>query len=158
MTHHFGREATFRSSVTLDHPVDVVADLVLDWGHDDLWRPHVRSMTCTPRGRAHPGQELVEELRFAGLTFRTPTRVGTAGARSATYAGGGGLVRVRGSRVVAPTGDGCVVHVVTGIRLGGWLRLLAPLLVPAYRRTQAADLRRLSWLVGTLHGPQVVTA
>jgi hypothetical protein len=158
MSTSFGREVTVRSSLALDHPVDAVAGLVLDWGHDDLWRSHVRTVVCTPRGRARPGQELVEELRFAGLTFTTPTRVGTAGDRSATYAGGGALVRVRGGRVVWPTDEGCVVHVTTLLRFGGRLRLLGPALLPAYRRAQDADLERLRWLVGTLHGPQAVTA
>ncbi|QIG41394.1 hypothetical protein G5V58_00180 [Nocardioides anomalus] len=158
MSTRFGREIAVRSSIALDHPADAVVGLVLDWGHDDLWRGHVRAVTCTPRGRAHAGQGLVEELGFAGLTFVTPTRVGAAGDRSATYAGGGPLVRVRGGRVVRPTEDGCVVDVTTVLRLGGWLRLLGPVLVPAYRRAQHGDLERLRWLVGTLHGPQAVTA
>jgi hypothetical protein len=154
MTTHHGREATLESSVAIDQPAAAVAELLLDWGHDDLWRSHVRGMTCAPRGRAHPGQRIVEELRFAGLRFTTPTVVETAGPDGATYAGGNGRVSVRGSRLVVAEGPHrCRVHVVTRLRLHGWLRLLAPALVPAYRRTQDADLDRLVWWVATLRGP-----
>jgi hypothetical protein len=150
MTTQHRREAILESSVTLDHPAASVGALLLDWGNDHLWRTHVRRVTCTPAGRAMEGQELVEELRFAGLTFVTPTVVESAGLLGATYTGGSSAISVTGTRnVVANATGGCVVHVITRLRVHGWLRLLAPLLVPAYRRTQDADLEQLArWIDG----------
>lgn len=154
-TPHHRREATFESSVALDHPAAAVADLVLDWGRDPLWRAHVLSFTVTPPGRAHVGQHLVEELRFAGQTFVTPTVVQSARNLSASYAGGDGAVAVRGTRAVLPrTPSGCVVHVVTRLQLTGYLRLFAPVLVPAFRRAQDADLARLAQVVDSLASSQ----
>jgi hypothetical protein len=135
---------TLESSVTVRHPAAAVAAFVLDWGHDHLWRSHVRRFTCTPPGRAVIGQQLVEELRFAGLTFVTPTVVESAGERSASYAGGNASIDVRGHRVVVPLdAASCEVRTTTTLRVGGMLRPFAPLLTPSYRRADAADLRAL---------------
>ena len=117
---------------------------MLDWGHDHLWRSHVRRFTCTPPGRAVVGQRLVEELRFAGLTFVTPTVVESVGGLSASYAGGNASIEVDGLRVVVPLDDArCEVRTSTRLRVGGLLRPFAPLLTPSYRRADAADLRAL---------------
>ena len=67
--------------------------------------------TCTPPGRAHVGQRLVEQLRFAGLTFVTPTVVESASELSASYAGGKSPIEVTGRRAaVPPTRTGCEVR------------------------------------------------
>jgi hypothetical protein len=135
---------TLESSVTVLRPAAVVAAFVLDWGHDHRWRSHVRRFTCTPPGRSRVGQELVEELRFAGLTFLTPTVVETADELSASYGGGSASITVNGLRVVLPHGEGrCEVRTTTQLRIGGALRPFVPLLAPSYRRTDAADLRAL---------------
>jgi hypothetical protein len=126
-------------------PADRLAELVLDWRRDPLWRAQVRSFTATPDSRAVPGQRLVEELAFAGLTFRTTTVVDRAEPLVASYAGQSRSVRVRGHRVVTPVSSTTSrVRLHTEIELLGALRLLQPLLAPSYRRTDAADAARLA--------------
>ncbi|KRB78146.1 hypothetical protein ASE01_08310 [Nocardioides sp. Root190] len=138
------RTTTLASSVTLDHPASRVADFVLDWGNDHLWRAHVRRFACTPTGRACVGQRLVEELRFAGLPFVTPTVIETAEDLRASYAGGTSTIEVRGRREVVPLDAGrCEVRTTTELTPGRLLRPVAPLMIPAYRRADAADLRSL---------------
>ena len=137
-------ETTLCASVALDHPATDVADFVLDWGNDHLWRSHVRGFTCTPPGRATPGQQLVEELTFAGLRFTTPTVVDRASALSAGYSGGSPTVTVTGVRTVVAQGpSSCVLTTTTRLRFGGLLRPFVPLLTPSYRRLDASDLAGL---------------
>jgi hypothetical protein len=144
------RPTILESSITVHQPAATVAAFVLDWGNDHLWRSHVRRFTCTPPGRATVGQRLVEELRFAGLTFVTPTVVETVGELSASYAGGNASIDVTGVRVVVPLGDErCEVRTTTRLTVGGMLRPFAPLLTPSYRRADAADLRSLPGVLET---------
>ncbi|WP_134741236.1 SRPBCC family protein [Nocardioides sp. 503] len=144
-----GRETTFESSVRVPLPAAVVAGFVLDWGNDPQWRAQVLRFTCEPPGRARPGQILREELRFAGLTFRTETVVRRTTPLSASYDGGSGAVLVRGTRRVTPVDDRhCEVTTTTHVRLMGALRPFAPVLTPSYRRADRADL---------LHLPEVLT-
>ncbi len=147
---------TLESSVTVHQPASVVAAFVLDWGNDHLWRSHVHSFTCTPTGRAAVGQRLVEELRFAGLTFVTPTVVEAADDLSASYSGGSSSIEVSGRRVVVPKGtDRCEVRTTTRMRVGGLLRPFTPLLTPSYRRADAADLRALPGVLAATIGAGV---
>lgn len=135
---------TVDSSVTVERPAATVAAFVLDWGNDHLWRSRVKSFTCAPPGRAVVGQKLVEDLRFIGLTFITPTTIDFAGELSASYAGGSSTIGVEGLRVVTPLDEArCAVRTTTRLRVGGLLRPFAPLLVAAYRRADATDLRAL---------------
>ncbi|WP_028643330.1 SRPBCC family protein [Nocardioides sp. URHA0020] len=146
-------ETTLESSVLVHRPAGVVAAFVLDWGHDHRWRSHVQRFTCTPPGQAAVGQRLVEELRFAGLVFVTPTVVETADELSASYAGGSSAIQVSGRRVVVRLGaERCEVRVTTRLRVGGLLRPFTPLLAPSYRRADAADLRGLPGVLDTILG------
>lgn len=139
-----GRVTRFESSARVHLPAAVVADYVLHWGNDPQWRAHVLSFTCEPPGRATPGQILREELRFAGLTFRTETVVRRTTPLSASYDGASGAVLVTGTRRVTPVDDDrCEVTATTHIRLTGALRPFAPVLTPSYRRADRADLLRL---------------
>ncbi len=147
------RETTLYASVTLHHPAAEVAAFVLDWGNDPLWRSHVRSFTATPPGRARPGQQLVEELTFAGLRFTTPTVIERADDLSAAYAGGSPTVAVTGVRTVVAHGpSSCVLSTTTRLRFGGLIRPFVPLLTPSYRRLDAADLAGLPAVLAEL-GP-----
>ncbi|MFI6508727.1 SRPBCC family protein [Streptosporangium sp. NPDC050855] len=129
--------------------LDTAARLFLDWSHDPLWRAQVRRMDVEPPGRAVTGQRIVEELRFAGLTFVTPTRVERAGPTFAQYRGGGATVTVSGSRRLEARPDGVVALVATlDVRLRGPLRPLTGLLIPSYRRLQEDDLDRLAAILG----------
>lgn len=148
---------TIESSVTVHRPAEVVADFVLDWAHDHLWRSHVRRFTCTPPGPAVPGQRLIEELRFGGLTFVTPTVVEsvthTAAEHSASYAGRTASIEVSGRRrVVAEAEHRCRVVTTTQLRAAGALRPFTPLLAPSYRRAAAADLLGLPAVLGSVLG------
>lgn len=136
------------ASVRIDRPAAQVAAVVLDWTHDPRWRSAVTRFDLDPAGRAVVGQRLVEELRFAGLRFTTPTTVTEADSLSAAYAGGNGAFVVSGSRHVEPRGAGaCEVRTEVLLTPRGAMRLLAPVLVPSYRRSDAADLLRLKSLV-----------
>ena len=136
---------TFVERRRLDASADLVADLVLDWSRDVEWRAAVTSMQVTPPNRAHPGQRVLERLRFAGLAFVTPTTVIEADDRSAAYAGGSGTVAVAGRRTVVPEPDGgCTVVLEVTVGLRGLLAPLTAALAPAYRRrlhTEADALR-----------------
>ncbi|QIG41870.1 hypothetical protein G5V58_02910 [Nocardioides anomalus] len=139
------------STLVLSRDVDValpahrLAAVVLDWRRDPLWRAQVRSFAASPDSRAVTGQQLVEELVFAGLTFRTTTVVDRAEPLAASYAGQSRSVRVRGHRVVTPVSSTTSrVRLHTEIELLGALRLLQPLLAPSYRRTDAADAAHLA--------------
>ncbi|MEV4247529.1 SRPBCC family protein [Streptosporangium canum] len=125
--------------------LDDAARLFLDWSQDTRWRTQVRRMTVEPPGQAQTGQRIVEELRFAGLTFVTPTRVEHAGPTDAEYRGGSATVTVHGARRLQALPEGRVALVATlHIRLRGPLRPLTGLLTPSYRRLQEHDLDRLA--------------
>lgn len=133
------------ASTVVSRSAHDVASFALDWGNDALWRSHVTSFTVEPPGRATVGQRLVEHLSFAGMSFRTPTIIEAAEPLAATYAGGGGPIRVCGWRRVTPIDDAsCRVDVHTEITMTGLLGVLAPVLAPAYRRADAADVARLA--------------
>ena len=132
------------SSITVPRAADEVAEFVLDWRNDPLWRSQVRRFTASPDSRAVVGQRLLEELTFAGLPFRTPTVVETAGPWEASYSGGSSRVRVNGHRRIIPVSSStCRVEVRTEIALLGVLGVLTPVLAPSYRRSDAADVAAL---------------
>lgn len=140
MTDTTRREIRLRTTVLLEHPAAAVADVLLDWDHDHLWRRHVRSFTCVPAGLAVAGQVLTERLTLAGLTFTTTTEVVRADAWSASYAGSSASVRVRGSRTItALDATACRFTSETVVEPLGALRLLAPVLTDTYRRADEAD-------------------
>ncbi|GAA1506763.1 SRPBCC family protein [Nocardioides humi] len=137
-------ERVIATTVPVPRPAAEVAGYVLDWGNDPRWRSRVTSLMCTPPGRAEVGQRQVERLTFWGMRFETHTEVVAADALHAGYVGGQPPVEVRGHRQVEPDGpDRCTLTVLTRLRLSGAIRLAAPLLVPAYRRGDRADLDRL---------------
>lgn len=124
--------------------LDDVARLFLDWSQDTRWRAQVRRMTVEPPGQARVGQRIVEELRFAGLVFFTPTRIERADPSSVEYRGGSAMVAVHGSRHLQTLPEGQVALVATlHVRLRGPMRPLTGLLTPSYRRLQEHDLDRL---------------
>ncbi|WP_205471855.1 SRPBCC family protein [Nocardioides sp. SYSU D00038] len=135
-----GGTTVLTSTVRIDHPAPDVAAYVLDWGHDAEWRSAVVGFTCQPPGPAAVGQRLEEELRFAGMTFRTPSVITHVTALSAAWAGGTDRVRAHGERSVRPLGErSCEVELTTTLSFAGAMRLLAPVLRPSYRRADAAD-------------------
>jgi hypothetical protein len=145
------RPLTVASSVVVDRPAADVAAVVLDWRHDPRWRAGVTDLDVEPAGRAVEGQRQVERLRFAGLRFTTPTRVTAAAPLAASFEGGNGHVAVSGRREVRAVGDDrCEVRTVVRLTGRRAMRLLLPVLAPAYRRRDAADLRRLATLVRSL--------
>jgi hypothetical protein len=132
------------STRTVRSDPDRAARLFLDWSCDPRWRAQVHRMTVEPSGHAMAGQTIVEELRFAGLTFVTPTRIEHADATQARYQGGSAMVSVSGSRVISVVSPGEIRLTATlDVRLRGPLRPLTALLAPSYRRLQEADLDRL---------------
>ena len=139
---------TLTSTISVPRPAEAVASFVLDWGNDAQWRSQVAKFIVDPPGRAVEGQRLVEHLRFAGMPFRTPTVIDSAGLLEAAYSGGSRSVRVSGWRKVTATSTSTsrvVVH--TEIELTGALGLLAPVLAGSYRRTDQADVARLAAVV-----------
>jgi len=137
-----------RRTVPID--AEAAAGVFLNWTKDPQWRTAVRRMSAEPSGPAQVGQQLVEELRFAGMTFVTPTTVTEMGAARASYSGGSREVQVSGYREVQPGPSGSVTLVAEiDVALLGALRPLTPLLAPLYRRLQERDLDRLAELLVT---------
>jgi hypothetical protein len=135
---------TLRASVAIPLPAGSVAEFVLDWSNDPVWRAHVLDFRCDPPGGAVIGQELVEKLRFAGLTFRTTTRVMDASEFAASYEGGLGMVHCTGARVVTPISDERSRFTsVLRLDFRRPMRLLAPALESSYRRADATDVAGL---------------
>jgi hypothetical protein len=133
--------------------VDAAAALFLDWSKDRWWRPRVRWMNVDQPGPARVGQRIEEELRFAGMTFVTPTRIEWAGPTPAGYTGGSAVVTVSGSREVRAEQHGHVTLVATiEVAMRGAMRPLTPVLTPMYRRLQERDLNRLAALLEALPG------
>lgn len=127
---------------------DAAAALFLDWSKDRGWRTRVRSMNVDQPGPARVDQRIEEELRFAGMTFITPTRIEWASPTAAGYAGGSATVTVAGSREVRAEPRGHVTLVATlEVTMHGAMRPLTPLLTPMYRRLQERDLDRLAVLL-----------
>jgi len=130
---------------------EATAAVVLDWTRDPAWRTAVASMVADPPEAAQSGQQLIERLRFAGLTFVTPTRVTARTETSAAFAGGSRLVRVWGNRRLEPTAEGTRVTISLEIEMTGLARPLMPMLAGAYRRRHRADLDRLVDLLDTAY-------
>jgi hypothetical protein len=136
---------TLTQIVTARCSSHVAMEVFFDWSSDSLWRPSVRRMTVHPAGPAVVGQRIVEELRFAGLTFITPTRVDAAHPYRITWSGGNDQLTIRGWREIEPTGsDQCRLKEVVDVRLRAAMRPLTPLLTPAYRRTMRIELENLA--------------
>jgi hypothetical protein len=135
---------TMTHIVTTTCPPHLATEVFFDWSRDALWRPTVRRTTVHPAGPAVIGQRIVEELRLAGLTFLTPTRIESVHPCRVTWAGTTDQVAVRGWREVEETGSGgCRLAEVVDVRLRGALRPLTPLLAPLYRRAMRIELQRL---------------
>jgi hypothetical protein len=128
----------------LDLPAAMVADTFFDWTRDRAWRPGVRRMTVHPAGPAVEGQRIVEELRFLGSTYVTPTRIDATHPQRVLWSGGSAQLTIRGWRDLEPTGPGsCRVTSVVDVRLLGPLAWLTPLMAPLYARVARRDLGRL---------------
>lgn len=136
---------TMTQIVTVRCPPPAALELFFDWGRDPVWRSSVRRMTVHPAGPAVAGQRIVEELRFAALTFITPTRIESVHPLRVTWAGENAQLEIRGWREIELTGpDTCRLTELVDVRLRGALRPLTPLLAPLYRRTMRLELEQLA--------------
>ncbi|MFC4945327.1 SRPBCC family protein [Pseudonocardia sp. GCM10023141] len=135
---------TITSRRVVHTDVAAAAAVFLDWSQDPRWRSQVRRMTVDVPGPARKGQQIVEELRFAGMTFVTPTRIEHAEQTSARWRGGSGAVTVSGTRTASADATGSVTLVASvDVALRGPLRPLTALLAPMYRQQQERDLDNL---------------
>jgi hypothetical protein len=129
-------------------PSAEVAAVFFDWTRDREWRPGVRRMEVHPSGPAIVGQRIVEELRFLGSTYVTPTHVDAVHPQRVLWSGGSAQLAIRGWRDVDPTGpESCRVTSVLDIELQGAMRALTPLMAPIYARIAKRDLERLRRLL-----------
>lgn len=136
---------TMTHVVTVRCPAPAARELFFDWGRDRSWRTSVQRMTVHPAGPAVEGQRIVEELRLAGLTFITPTRIESVHPHRVTWSGSNDQVEIRGWRQIEPAGsETCRLTEVVDVRLRGALRPLTPVLAPLYRRTMRCELARLT--------------
>lgn len=142
------RDVHLRSTFRVPLPAGEVAAYVLDWGNDPQWRDRVTELACDPPGRAVDGQQQVERLRFWGSEYVTRTEVTDATPSRASYAGGAPPIEVSGTREVRALDDtSCEVRITTRLVLSGTMRLMAPLMVPAYRRGDRRDIERLEQML-----------
>lgn len=136
---------TLTHVVTVQCPAPTAWELFFDWGRDPGWRTSVRRMTVHPSGPAVEGQRIVEELRFVGLTFITPTRIEAVHPYRVTWSGSNDQLEIRGWREIEPAGpESCRLTEVVDVRLLGALRPLTPLLAPLYRRTMRREMTQLA--------------
>lgn len=145
--------AVISSSRTVRVAPAATERVLLDWGRDPAWRKQVRRMTVDPPGPAVVGQRVVERLRFAGLTFTTPTQITHVGKGRAGYRGAGPLFRLSGHREVAAVGEFHTrVQEVLDLQLKGPLRPLTWLVAACYRRLQEQDIDCLVRLLESVDG------
>ena len=145
--------AVITSSRTVRATPAATARVLLDWGHDPAWRRRVRRMTVEPPGPAVVGQRVVERLRFAGLTFTTPTEITHVGEGRAGYEGAGALFRLSGRREVAAVAiNRTRVEEVLDLQLKGPLRPLTWIVAAGYRRLQEQDIDCLVRLLESADG------
>lgn len=138
----------------LTHTTDIarpsadVTPVYFDWTRDREWRSAVRRITVHPSGPAERGQRIVEELRFLGSTYVTPTRVDAVHPQRVLWSGRSPQLSVRGWRDVEPTGPGsCRVTSVVDVQLLGAMAWATPLMAPSYARVVRRDLARLRSLL-----------
>lgn len=135
---------TLTHIVSVNRPSHVAMETFFNWSQDTVWRPAVRRITVHPSGPAVLGQHILEELRLAGLTFTTPTRIESVHPYRVTWAGGTAQLTIRGWREIEPVGtSACRLKEVVDVELRGKLRTLTPLLTPMYRRQMRIELDRL---------------
>jgi uncharacterized membrane protein len=135
---------TIRVQTEVDRPAGEVWAYLGDYRRDPLWRAGVASMSPAPAVPAEPGQTTVEQLRFAGRSYRNGGLIETVepGHRLTWRTTSG--VDAQGSRTVEELPGGrCRVLLETTVRPHGADRLLAPVLGPLLRHRQVGDLRRL---------------
>jgi hypothetical protein len=147
----------FVESRVVPSDLEATAAVVLDWTRDPEWRTAVTAMTADPDGRATVGQRLVETMRFAGVTFTTPTEIGEATGVSAAFVGGTSTVRVQGRRTLERAPGGTRVTLEVEIRFVGLAAPLTRLLAPSYRRRHSHDLDRLAALLTQREGQLTAT-
>lgn len=138
----------------LTHTIDIarpsaeVTPTYFDWTRDREWRSAVRRITVHPSGPAEIGQRIVEELRFLGSTYVTPTHVDAVHPQRVLWSGHSTQLTIRGWRDVEPTGpESCRVTSVVDIELLGAMAWATPLMAPLYARIVRRDLERLRRLV-----------
>ena len=137
------------TEIVIDRPPDEVFAVLADYRRDAEWRSAVVAMRVEPDAPVTLGSRIVEELRFGGQTHVTTTTVTTfePGERLA-FTGANATTVVRGSRAVSPQGAGTrVTQHLELLPQRDAMRLLGPLLAPAYRRVAARDLSALKALL-----------
>lgn len=135
---------TLTHIVSVNRPPHVAMETFFDWSQDTSWRPAVTRMTVHPSGPATVGQRILEELKVAGLSFVTPTRIDSVHPYRVTWSGGSSTMTIRGWREIEPAGsDGCRLKELIDVELRGSLRLLTPVLTPMYRRVMRTELDQL---------------
>ncbi|HET6533772.1 MAG TPA: SRPBCC family protein [Actinoplanes sp.] len=125
----------FTTETTIDRPVVAVWTRLIDWDHAARWMPGVDALRAD--GPTAVGTTLV-------FTARGKERTGRIAAldpgRSVTVRSVQGGVTADYRYACAPHGDGTRVSLVADCRTTGPMRLLAPVIRSAIRRTDRGQL------------------
>lgn len=136
------------AETTVDRPASKVWAVLADYANDPLWRTGVVEMTADPPGIVASGTRTIEQLRFAGRTWRNLGEViaVTPGIRMAwrTVAG----ADAEGVRTVtAQSTDHCSVRLDLCVTPHGMQRPFGRLLARMLQRNLDRDLAALRELI-----------
>lgn len=132
----------------IDAPAALVWRVVSDYARDTEWRRGVLSMVPAPPGPVGVGTTTVEEMKFAGKSYRNDGEVVAVepGSRFEWRTTAGAAAH--GSRQVTPIDpQRCRVRLALHVTPTGFDRLLAPILKRMLDKGVAGDLERLRDLV-----------
>jgi uncharacterized membrane protein len=141
-------------TIRIAHAIDVSASpeaawaVVADYSRDTEWRTGVRSMTVEPPGSLEEGAVTIEELRFAGKTYRNVGEItALEPGRELRWRTTQGADADGRRRVTARADGRCRISLELTVRPTGADRLFAPVLARMLARNVRRDLERLRQLV-----------
>lgn len=138
----------FTSEATIDRPVEVVWERLVDWDSAATWMPGVEALRA--KGPTAPGTALV-------FTTRGKERTGSIAAvdpgRSITLRSIQGGVTADYVYACVPQGNGTRVSLLADCRMSGPVRVLGPLIRLAIRRADSRQLDRFAATWGPGWGP-----
>lgn len=133
-----------QESIIIDASIEEVFAFTSNYEHDVRWRTGVVSMEQHPTGQAQVGTKTREVMRFMGQEMITTGEVTEHEINNfIVFQSIDGPYPVTGFRHVKATPEGTRFTYSLSVELNGMFKLLAPVLIPRFRKQVQEDLKRL---------------
>jgi carbon monoxide dehydrogenase subunit G len=128
------RMRSFEASVVIKRPVHEVFDFVSNPDNVRPWQPGVLESRRTSEGPMGVGATYLEVRQSMGRRIESPTKVTRYKPNATLGSSTAGLVPFEGEYTFESIPDGARVTFTARIEVGGFLRLIEPLIVRMFRK------------------------